>query len=250
MAIRRLLFAWCVATLAAGQAAACVVGVVAPVHRLPFSHSCMPCPSVHYWAGWYAPQLYIAPLPVIAPLDLPAEQAAEPVEPPVEPPAPARQPLPLSGAQVDLAWRFIGLGDAHFAKQKFLDANDRYRKAKNIAPQLPAAHVRHAFSLVATGRYDFAAAALKRGLELDRTWPKADFRIAQLYADNQMAKVAHLDALAQRALDAPDNADLLFLVGAWLWFDGERQRAAPFFRRARALTRGPTEHIEAFLNVE
>jgi Tfp pilus assembly protein PilF len=101
-----------------------------------------------------------------------------------------------------------------------------------------------AFALMALGRYSQAAKMLKRGLALDPTWPKSGFKLSDLYGENRLAKNAHVDALAKAANLDPLDGDLLFVVGVWLYFDGQLQRAAPFFQRAAQLADGP--HIEAF----
>ena len=147
---------------------------------------------------------------------------------------------------LDLAWRFIGFGDAHFENQKYLDANQRYRKATQVAPQLGDARFRHGFALIALGRYDAAAKAIKWGLTLEPNWPKSNFKVDDLYGQNQMAKKAHLEVLAKEAAKAPNDADLLFLVGVCLHFDGQPQRAKVFLQKAAQLAAGNDAHIRAF----
>ena len=148
---------------------------------------------------------------------------------------------------LNLAWRFLGFGDAHFANAKYADANARYRKAATAAPQLADCYFRQAYALIAMGRYDLAVGALQRGLKLQPDWPKSGFRNTELYADNPQAKVAHLETLAEASEKDPHNADLLFLVGVMLYFDGKEERARPFFERAVQLLAGNDTHVRAFL---
>lgn len=148
---------------------------------------------------------------------------------------------------LNLGWRFIGFGDAHFGNQKYADAYQRYKRAAEAAPNLGAAYFRQGYALVALGNYEQAAKVLKRGLELDPEWPNSDFRNDELYGSNQAAKTAQLDALAQAATDNPNDADLLFLVGVFLHFDGQRDRAAPFFQRAARLAAGSNAHLREFM---
>ena len=56
-----------------------------------------------------------------------------------------------------------------------------------------------------------------------------------LYGVNQLAKEAHLEALAREALARPADGDLLFLVGVTLLADGESARAQRFFLKAAEL---------------
>jgi hypothetical protein len=145
-----------------------------------------------------------------------------------------------------LAWRFISFGDLHFMNEKFGEAYQRYRKAGEIVPDLADAHLRQGFALVGCGRYEMAAKSLKRGIGLDPSWPRSAFRLNELYNANQRAKVAHIEALAAASEKDPNNGDLLFLLGVCLFFDGQRDRAAPFFERAEQLA-GQADYLRGFL---
>ncbi len=146
-----------------------------------------------------------------------------------------------------LAWKFIGYGDAHFGNQKYAGANQRYRKATGAAPQLADAWFRQAFALAAMDRHELAVRAIKRGLKLEPDWAKSDFRLGELFGGNEPAKTAHVDALAKASEENPNDADLLFLLGVHLHFDGKPQRAAPFFQRAKQLLGGDDVHLKGFL---
>jgi len=143
--------------------------------------------------------------------------------------------------------RYVGQGDTHFIQQKYEDAYQRYKKAAQIAPRLATPHFRQGWALIALGRYDLAAEAFKRGLKIDPRWAESTFRLFELYGPNQATKTAHVDALAKAAADKPDNGDLLFLVGAFLFFDGQPDRAGLFFERAAELTPGDKAHLTGFL---
>jgi hypothetical protein len=133
------------------------------------------------------------------------------------------------------ARQFIGFGDQHFRTQEFSDAYQRYKKAASAAPDLADAFFRQGFSLLAMGRYEPAARVLKHGLALKPDWAKSKFRLGELYGDNQLAKVTHLEHLATEATERPQNADLMFLLGLALYFDGQAERSRPFFERAAEL---------------
>ena len=165
-----------------------------------------------------------------------------------DPPEPkARADRAVNAHSNELAWKYIGYGDALFAKQKYAEANDRYRKAARSAPQLAAALFRQGFALAAIGRCDMAAAAIKHGLKLDPAWPQSNFDIDQLFGGNAAAKNARLDALAAAVNDKPADPDCLFVLGVLLHFDGQAQRAAPLFERAEQIVGNNIGHIEAFL---
>ena len=164
-----------------------------------------------------------------------------------EPPQDNRLQRATNAQSVDLAQKFIGYGDALFAQGKYADANDRYRTAAESAPQLPDALFRQAFALAATGRYDLAVRAVKRGLDLDPRWPNSGFTLDDLYKDNAAAKSAHFESLAAAAQKRPNDADLVFLMGVYFYFDGQPARAAPFFRVAVQLAPGNAGYIAPFM---
>jgi len=167
----------------------------------------------------------------------------------IAPPAPQKK-LPDRGTSPqsnNLAWKFIGYGDVLFGQQKYAEANDRYRKASRNAPQLADAWFRQGFAMAAIGRYDLAAGAIKRGLSLDPTWPKSAFRLNDLYGADEMARNAHLDGLAKAAEEKPTDGDLLFMVGVYLHFDGQADRARKFFQRAAEIAGDDADYIKAFV---
>ena len=114
-------------------------------------------------------------------------------------------------------------------------------------PQLAETHFRQGFVQAALGRYDLAVAAIKPGLAIDPKWPTSGFDLDELYGNNAALKRAHLDELALTALDEPNNGDLVFLVGIYLHFDGQTERAEKFFSRALELSGNNAEHVWAFL---
>lgn len=133
------------------------------------------------------------------------------------------------------ARQFIGFGDEHFRTQEFSEAYQRYKKAASAAPDLADAFFRQGFSLLAMGRYEPAARVFKHGLTLKPDWAKSSFRLDELYGDNRLAKGTNLERLAAEATGHPQSADLMFLLGVGLHFDGQQERARLFFERAAEL---------------
>ncbi len=232
-----------------------------PPYPYPYAY-----PYGYPWGPPYYSEVYVLP-PVWMPTEgLFGPQAMRRFAGPYSPPAPHPQPdaaqpggpagVPGDGKDpslrgtnresLDRAWRFIGHGDAHFGNQKYVDANQRYRKATEVSPRLAEGHFRQGYAQVALGRYDAAATAFKRGLAIDPDWPKSNFRANDLYGQNQLAKAAHLDALADAAAKEPNSPDLLFLVGLLLHFDGQQARAKPILQRAIQLAAGDDAHLRAF----
>jgi hypothetical protein len=147
------------------------------------------------------------------------------------------------------AGRFLQRGNDQFRKQQFTTALGLYKQASTAAPDVAANYFRQGLALIALGRYEQAAKALKKGLSLDPDWPRSNFRLDDLYGDNRVVKAAHREALAQDATAQPDDSDLLFLLGVVLYFDGQPDRARPFFQRAGDLRPADRAHIGAFLKM-
>jgi tetratricopeptide (TPR) repeat protein len=179
-------------------------------------------------------------------------------------PAPAMQPIarPRRGADADdaplapasdararlKAWRLIDKGDVEFVANRFAQALSRYRESAAAARDLAEAHFRQGFALIAMGRYADAAKAFQQGLTLDPDWADSEFRLDDLYGVNKAAKGEHLDALRKAVAAHPHDADLLFLMGVYLYFDGQTNAAAPLLRRAaNVLGQLGADHLTGFL---
>jgi hypothetical protein len=78
-------------------------------------------------------------------------------------------------------------------------------------------------------------------------WPSSDFRLDALYGDAALAKQAHQDSLANAALRDPNDADLLFVLGVFLHFDGQSERAKKFFAKSQELKSDAAPYVNAFL---
>jgi hypothetical protein len=167
-----------------------------------------------------------------------------PIDTAAEPPA-----VPRADNRARLkAWRLIDAGDAEFIARRFAQALSRYREAAAAARDLAEAQFRQGFALVATARYADAAKAFIRGLQLDPDWPDSDFRLDEIYGENKVVKEAHLDALQKAVAAHPHDPDLLFVLGVYLYFDGQARAAAPLFRRAEIVVgAADADHLAGFL---
>ncbi len=158
-------------------------------------------------------------------------------------------PVPPSDARAQLkAWRLIDQGDVEFVARRFAQALSRYRDAATAARDLAEAQFRQGFALIAMGRYADAVKAFEHGLKFDPDWSDSGFRLDDLYGVNKPAKLEHLDALRKAVAAHPHDADLLFLLGVCLYFDGQIDAAALLLRRA-ANVLGPVgaDHLTGFL---
>jgi Tetratricopeptide repeat len=211
-------------------------------------------PSYRY-VGYYvvappiAAPLVINPAPVGVAGALPAARAANnqagPAPAPERPSAP--KPKTSHAQQKARAGRFIGFGDANFAKQNYNSAVERYKTAMEIAPDVAESYFRQAFAQVAMGQYDKAAAAFRRGLRIRSDWTGSPFRLDQIYDGAALAKTSHIERLAKEVEANPFDAELLLVLGMQLFFDGKQDRADVFFARAAQLGGNEDQLLDDFL---
>lgn len=159
---------------------------------------------------------------------------------PIVPPAPAAAPgdaiKNTNAEQKARAGRFIGFGDASFAKQKYLAALGRYKTAIETAPDMAEGYFRQGLAHVALGQFENSAKAFRRGLVVRSSWRGSPFRLDTLYgAGGNPIKVSHLENLAQAVESNPYDADLLLVLGVALFFDGQVDRAELCFSRVTQL---------------
>jgi tetratricopeptide (TPR) repeat protein len=140
-----------------------------------------------------------------------------------------------NAAMKEQAGKFMAFGDANFQKQNFNSALERYRSASQVASDVPETFLRQGFALVAMGRFESASKVMRRALLLQPDATKLNLQLNDLYGENQMAKTAHLEALADGVDQNPQSADLLLLLGLQLYFDGQADRSLPVFQRCAQL---------------
>jgi tetratricopeptide (TPR) repeat protein len=133
------------------------------------------------------------------------------------------------------ARRFLAFGDFRFVRKQYRDALQRYQEASQTAPAMAEAHLRQGFALIATRRYVQAAQSIRRGVSLDPAWAHSGFRLELIYGENLADKTSHIEALASTAEKEPSNGDLMLLIGVFLYYDGQENRAVPFLERAAQL---------------
>ncbi len=131
-------------------------------------------------------------------------------------------------------------GDAAFRAGDYAGALRHYDRSLRVDPKV-ATWLRKSFALAALARYDEAAESLRKAADHGGTrLSREDCPLDTIFADEN-AKMKQLDRIAQAALQDPDNADRLLLVGAFLLFDGQPERARKFFDRAAIV--GPHEQL-------
>jgi tetratricopeptide (TPR) repeat protein len=199
-------------------------------------------PSINYYA---APAITVTRIVV---------RKAAPPAPAIAPPAPApvaapRATIVRSSTITDRskARQQIKLGNAAFLAGRYADALTRYRNAAEAAPDYAEAHYRKGHAYIANGKYELAAAAFRRGLDLEPAARREGFQLDDLYGAKSAAKGVHLENLAAAALMREDVADNYFLLGLMLRFNGEHERAEKFLAKATALSPAMRTAVAALL---
>jgi hypothetical protein len=144
------------------------------------------------------------------------------------------------------AEKYLAEGDALFHSQKYHSALQKYKLAANAAPDMAEAYWRQGHAMIATSNFDLASGAFKRAIALSDDTTRAGFQLKDLYGAGVISKDAHLDALAGHALERSGSSDPYFLLGVFLTYDGQRDRAEKFFDRAAELAGISGGHIAAF----
>ena len=152
-----------------------------------------------------------------------------------------------SRAGKDRSRQFQAEGDRLLRDGQFVKGYLRYLEAQREAEDRADVYIRQAFALVAMGRYSHAVMKLKRGLQVDSTWPKNAVSLDAVYG---VENVVHKTEYLQRVADWTDanvrDPDRLFLVGVMLYCD-EDPRSTEFLRSASKLSGGQGAHVQAFL---
>ncbi len=167
------------------------------------------------------------------------EQIPFPRLPPPMPPAPREPPVPphiepKRDPQEESA-RQVAVGKEAFAAGEYGRAAFRFRKAAEVAPQQAQPHFLLAQALLALGKYRDAVGAIHAGLALDPTWPATGPSARALYGPNAAEFEDHLQELQASLTHHPDDPVLLFLLGYFLWFDGQQDAARQLFEKAAPL---------------
>jgi tetratricopeptide (TPR) repeat protein len=144
------------------------------------------------------------------------------------------------------AEKYVAEGDALFRAQNFHSALQKYKLASNAAPDMAEAYWRQGHAMIATSNFDLASGAFKRAIALSDDTTRGGFQLSDLYGSAVLTKNGHLEALAGHALDRSASSDPYFLLGVFLTYDGQRERAEKFFDRAADLAGISGGHIAAF----
>ncbi len=158
------------------------------------------------------------------------KEAPPPRKRDVEPELP-RPPLPEDDPR-DEHTRLVRAGREAFAEGEYGRAAQRFRQAVRVRPDEPLAYFLLAQALLAGGNYHDAFDAIVAGMRLEPDWPRRRFQPLEMYGRHLDEYTALLPATEKALARHPHDPELLFLRGYVLWFDGRKEEARPFFRRA------------------
>jgi tetratricopeptide (TPR) repeat protein len=142
-------------------------------------------------------------------------------------------PQASSDAARRRAAKYVQQGDQLFARGRYLEAMSVYQRAAESTPDAAQPLVRQGLAYLAAKRYERAADVIRRGLRLEPDYAASGFRLRHLYGGDSVAKSEHLEALAAAANADPGNSDLPLLAAIFLHYDGQSERAEPFFAESR-----------------
>jgi tetratricopeptide (TPR) repeat protein len=157
------------------------------------------------------------------PKEVPRPKKPEPDLP--RPPAPEDDPR-------DEHARLVRAGRSAFADQEYGRAAQRFRQAVRLLPAEPEPYFLLAQALLAQGSYYDAFDAIRDGMRRRPDWPTARFRPIELYGRHLDEYTALLRATERALARFPRDPELLFVRGYVLWFDGRKEEARPYFRKA------------------
>jgi Tfp pilus assembly protein PilF len=142
-------------------------------------------------------------------------------------------PQASSDAARRRAAKYVQQGDQLFARGRYLEAMSVYQRAAESTPDAAQPLVRQGLAYLAAKRYERAADVIRRGLRLEPDYAASGFRLRHLYGGDSVAKSEHLESLAAAANADPGNSDLPLLAAIFLHYDGQSERAEPFFAESR-----------------
>jgi tetratricopeptide (TPR) repeat protein len=143
--------------------------------------------------------------------------------------------------------RLVRAGQEAFADEEYGRAAQRFRQAVLLLPEEPLAYFLLGQALLAQGSYHAAFDAIRDGLRLRPDWPTAGYRPIELYGKRLDEYAALIRATEKALARHPLDVELLFLRGYVLWFDGSREEARAYFRKALPRAAEHRGMIERFL---
>lgn len=182
----------------------------------------------------YAERAIIEEAPAAAPA--PAAEVPEGAEAPpavVDPELIART-RDLHSRELELAQKYVKLGDLYFRSGRYAAASDAYARAIELAPEDAALHFIQSDAQFAAGDYSAAAGSIRRALARDPELARASADKTKVYEDPRVfaEQLGRLEGHVQRQ---PLDGDAFLVLGYNLVFSGRAAEARGAFENARRL---------------
>ncbi|GAB4149477.1 MAG: hypothetical protein Fur0037_17800 [Planctomycetota bacterium] len=137
----------------------------------------------------------------------------------------APEPTPL-----ELARKYLGLGDFYFSEGRFAEAAEAYARARTYAPEDPTILFALCDAAFATGDYHFAAYLIGEALRLDPAMASADTDKRLLYKDVSVFE-KQMATLRAYIAEKPYDAMAQLVLAYNLKFSDHPTEAIAAFRR-------------------
>ncbi|MDZ4818281.1 MAG: hypothetical protein SGJ20_04835 [Planctomycetota bacterium] len=147
--------------------------------------------------------------------------------------APARGVRISNAASRKNAGQFIEYGDKLLAAGKASEALQRYKQSASTAPDLAEPHVRQAISFAYLGRYEQAAASIRRALSLNASVLDSDFRTGVLFQANPAIQDQLFSRVDKDADARSLEGEVQFVAGVVNFFGDRADSARKRFEKAR-----------------
>ena len=137
---------------------------------------------------------------------------------------------------MQLAKKYVELGDFYFQATRYEAAAEAYAKARNYMPTDASVHLVLADAVFANGDYHYAAFLVAEAVRLEPQIVTADTDKRDFYGDAADFD-AQFDALQRYCDDKPYDVWARLLLGYNLRFTERSEEAAAAFRRVLTLDR-------------
>jgi tetratricopeptide (TPR) repeat protein len=168
------------------------------------------------------------------------------IAPPVRVPMVVLDDEVLPKEPKELAIFEVKRGRAAFLFEQYGLACERFSASIEANPNDPLPWFLLAQVQTARGQYREAVQSIQKGMKLAPDWPKAPFKLGELYAGNAKLFDEHLQKLRVAQKASKDDPLLDFLLGYHYWFLGDKSAAVKFLKAASAAVQD-NAMIERFL---
>ncbi|MBL8900044.1 MAG: tetratricopeptide repeat protein [Planctomycetes bacterium] len=208
---------------------------------------CAPAYACYYPAVVYAPVYDVIEEPAtvvyadrVIVEEAPAAAGTAPMAVEPAPEAPAADPVlesrarELHSRELELAQKYVKLGDLYFRAQRYPAATDAYARAIELAPEDAALHFIQSDAQFAAGDYASAAASIRRALARDPELARMSADKTKIYEDptHFSEQLGRLEGHVQRQ---PLDGDAFLVLGYNLAFSARAAEARSAFETSRRL---------------